>query len=846
MARSVKVDWNELEKLRNAANLTQEELAAELGMVPSTLKRIKADKPIDKRKAEDIDSWVKEKFPGHGPLAVGLPPPPEFTRYFADIRAECGFIEVRGIVDDGRAIPPIPIADIYIPLTTTGAQNADDSNPPGSIDPRLLLLIGDPGSGKSTHLRWSAWKLTLEGATRFPILIRISELERHILNNARTEGAPPAMTAGWLRHFLAARSNERGWGLTDGDFHRKLQESATVFLDGLDEALDSQTRAKMARLLLDATRVYKNAHFKVTTRPAAPEFKVLADDPDFRTDKILNLDPKARDSFLRQWSGCLIRDDAHRAARHATDLTGAVNARPPIRRMASNPLMLTVIAVIFWNEKKLPEQRADLFESILKWLAKAREKPGRLPAEDCLRIVGILALAMQCHKGGRLKEISLDEAAEILKDEFHHDEHGHPTPPARRLLAALDFLEKEMLDSGIVVKRGHTLSFWHLTFQEYLAARTCRGLDRVDLIELLFEPEPERFYLPEWREVVLLLGSVLIRDGHPKLNAVFSEALKGAEFVTGDPSLAAKARAAGLLGAMLQDLRPSRFYPQDLRYPAFFEDALGIFDQNRAAGIELKIRVEAAEALGQAGDPRLYEDNWIHIAGGTFLMGAQKTRKAKPAYDPEAYDDEGTVREVTVEPFQIGRYPVTVQEFTEFVEDGNGYRKVTGENEPQQPYDWDDQLQYPNRPVVNVNWFAADGWCKWMTAKKGRTHRLPTEAEWEFAARGTEGRKYPWGNLSPDTSRANYNNDNEASIGGPTPVGLYPKGATPEGIDDMAGNVREWTADWYDDKHKERVVRGGCWIYDSAYLRAAFRDRIGPERRVDSAGFRCVREASAV
>jgi serine/threonine-protein kinase len=115
---------------------------------------------------------------------------------------------------------------------------------------------------------------------------------------------------------------------------------------------------------------------------------------------------------------------------------------------------------------------------------------------------------------------------------------------------------------------------------------------------------------------------------------------------------------------------------------------------------------------------------------------------------------------------------------------------------------------------------------------------LPTDEEWERAARGAEGREYPWGNEEPDPNRANYD---EGKVGAPTPVGLYPKGATPEGIMDMAGNVWEWTADWYED-NVYRSVRWGSWIYLSKYLRAAYRDRVRRDFRNDNIGFRCVRE----
>ena len=137
--------------------------------------------------------------------------------------------------------------------------------------------------------------------------------------------------------------------------------------------------------------------------------------------------------------------------------------------------------------------------------------------------------------------------------------------------------------------------------------------------------------------------------------------------------------------------------------------------------------------------------------------------------------------------------------------------------------------------MVNVSWEDAEGYCKWAGV------RLPTEAQWERAARGQEGRAYPWGKDEPDKERANYS---ETGIGAATPVGLFPKGATPDGIHDLAGNVWEWVADWYGEypkgrqrnptgpkKGEDRVLRGGAWGRNATLLRAAFRDRVVPEYR---------------
>src|SRR5207302_4432041 len=130
----------------------------------------------------------------------------------------------------------------------------------------------------------------------------------------------------------------------------------------------------------------------------------------------------------------------------------ALRARIEIRRMARNPVMLTALAVVHWNEKRLPEQRADLYDSILTWLARSRQlRPGRERVERCLAVLGHLALAMQDQSQGRLTQVSLGQAAEMIKAQFRE------IAPQERFAHAQDFLSEEEADSGIVVSRGAEL-----------------------------------------------------------------------------------------------------------------------------------------------------------------------------------------------------------------------------------------------------------------------------------------------------------------------------------------------------------------------------------------------------
>ncbi len=219
----------------------------------------------------------------------------------------------------------------------------------------------------------------------------------------------------------------------------------------------------------------------------------------------------------------------------------------------------------------------------------------------------------------------------------------------------------------------------------------------------------------------------------------------------------------------------------------------------------------------------------VYVPAGEFLMGS-------PDDDPDAADDEKPQHTVYLDAFWIDRTEVTNAQYRQCVEWGACW----------EPRYWDDDsLHAPDEPVLWVSWNDAESYAQWVGG------RLPTEAEWEKAARGTDGRSYPWGNSPPACSKANY----AGCAGSPLPVGSHPEGASPYGALEMAGNAREWVADWYDedyygrsvfrnpngpDSGTFRVLRGGSYLHDQSVGRCAYRDGGYPISRNGIAGFRVV------
>ncbi len=243
--------------------------------------------------------------------------------------------------------------------------------------------------------------------------------------------------------------------------------------------------------------------------------------------------------------------------------------------------------------------------------------------------------------------------------------------------------------------------------------------------------------------------------------------------------------------------------------------------------------------------------DWCWVPGGKFQMGGSD------------YDSEKPIHDAHVDGFWLARYPVTNAQYRLFMEAG-GYDKQklwTAEGwQARQKEKWTEPRYWGNakwnggqQPVVGVRWYEAVAFCAWAADTTGEKVRLPTEAEWEKGARGTDGRPFPWGKAEPDAKLCNFN----GNIGQTTSVGQYsPQGDSPYGGADMSGNVREWCHSKYaaypyqagDGRNDEngtdvRVVRGGSWNVDRSILRCATRYRLTPLYRSLYVGFRCASTA---
>jgi formylglycine-generating enzyme required for sulfatase activity len=257
---------------------------------------------------------------------------------------------------------------------------------------------------------------------------------------------------------------------------------------------------------------------------------------------------------------------------------------------------------------------------------------------------------------------------------------------------------------------------------------------------------------------------------------------------------------------------------------------IGVFADADIAQAQLD-RLGKPKALDQTA---VADTPLVEIPAGEFAMGLDGM---------QALEDERPKHQIWLPAFLIDLHEVTVGQYASFLTATNHLA----------PWEWDkvNRSQHSNRPVIGVDWADADTYCQWQ----GK--RLPTEAEWEKSARGTDGRLYPWGNQSPTKDLANFALGARFSYSQVLmPVLSYEQGKSPYGLYQMAGNVWEWVQDWYGadyyetspehspqgpEQGKFKVLRGGSWSDLPKYLLTYGRFKLSPEARNSYTGFRCAK-----
>ncbi|MEI7869767.1 MAG: SUMF1/EgtB/PvdO family nonheme iron enzyme [Candidatus Methylumidiphilus sp.] len=690
-----------------------------------------------------------------------------------------------------------------------------------------------------------------------------------------------------LRAYLDDELDKAGLADCKRYLFSVLDVGPQVFFDGLDETPPEQRPLVLGCIQGFAT-AYPRCRLLVTCRVASyqrQEWRLP--DGDFPEFTLAEFSDGKIDLFINAWYGELARshDDPPETTRRSVAKLQEALHRKDLARLKRNPLLLTVIALVHTHKRELPDHRAQLYKEcveILLWEWEKR-KPGagepvlaRLMREAGLSRAHLLRvlreLAFKVHEEvGAETEHAADIGEAALVGAFALLRGPHTNSAAYKWAKeAVDALGER---SGLLVeRRPGVFAFPHRTFQEYLAGLQ---LTEGNFVSKAAELAGVGDY---WREVILLaVGHLVHNEAKDELPAFLADKLCPVTEPADDTGWRKIHLAADVLLEMgLANVE--RAVGGKSRVDRVRGRLVALLERGHLNPIE---RAAAGDTLGTLGDPRfdpglchlpcLYRGEaeplfgFVEIAPGPFWMGSEKG-------DKDARDNEfGNKNPLTIPyPYRIARYPVTVAQFGAFIEDGGyadaafwkndaAWRWLKSETRTG-PADWDGQRLHPNRPVSSVTWYESMAYCAWLETKlqamgrmpQGHVIRLPSEAEWEKAARWRSGEapsplRYPWGNGDWSPDRANIS---ESGISHPTPVGMYPEGATDSGLYDMAGNVFEWTVtgfgDYpYDSKRNGEqgnglVVRGGSWDYNSYRARCAFRDWGNPGYYWFIIGFRVV------
>jgi len=796
---------------------------------------------------------------------------------------------------------------------------------------RCLVLVGEAGSGKTTFLRFVALTLAQACRGKGP-----RWAERHLGWNPKPLLWPIYLPLGGFGHWMAQPQKETEIDTAhpqllldylrhhfrEHKFPEHFLETALeqghclLLLDGLDEVPGPTSRNFVAGVVTAFATKYERCRFIVTCRPEGYEGVPLG---LFHCENVARFTWDEIETFVRRW--CAVMEAQVRRAEDLTrDLLRRIEDTPAVRELAENPLRLTVIAIIHYGGRQLPERRAKLYERcaevLLTWDEARVDRGARDVIEHYPVVRGLSADARRqrleeiafrlqmAEPEGKLEE-TRDVIVEWILEGFRAGKGDEREQVARD--DAHQFLTWVVERSYLMRELDARLAFQPRAFQEYLAAR--RLARQKDYLRYVRDALPRDW----WKETLLLtVGHLSAFDP--------ARAREIVEFTLHQPDAADHPHHNLVLAARaLVDTEKGAVFPE---FRADVARRVADILEQRGSALTPTMRLEAGNALSVLGDPRDL-DAWCPVEGGPFLMGSTPEEVARwktfahERVDSEEYRVEGVpsdrlktiydawleaeegVHQVDLPPFAIAKYPVTNAQFRRFV-DAQGYnqdrlwtaagwrwRQGEGEGwgrspeQRDQPYYWHDpRYNGDNHPVVGVTWYEAVAYCNWLTEvlrEQGELGpadviRLPTEAEWEKAARGglldpsngerTEGMVWPWG----DEWDENKANTWEGGLKTTTPVGIYPDGAGPYGVLDMVGNVWEWCGtrwgwNWQrpdfgypyvrDDGREEleddpgrlslRVLRGGSWGVLQNVARCAYRYGYDAGLWHGSLGFRCAR-----
>lgn len=687
----------------------------------------------------------------------------------------------------------------------------------------LLMVIGESGFGKTTLLKHLSYINLVEETQSIPVFITMTQWAEKNLS---------------LIEYIFQSISKNGFQGSPKFIEKKLAIGKfLILLDGFDEELKKRKEIIEQIKTFANHQRYKKNKIIVTSKPI-PETIEFA---NFKQFKILELNSRQQRLFLES----KIDKENDFDFERCKELIAAIEEDCRIEYLSRNPLLLTFIYHIFKHNLKLPRRSVEIYELCIDLMINKNNKDKELQIEVLKNI------AYHCHFN-QVRELDVQSLLKIIEESISE-------------FIPISLL-KDFENSGIICKKTQTsYEFIHITFQEYLAAAYIKDKDRE---KILFEKLGDY-----WWEGVILFYAGIIDDA----NSLVKKLLKTNGEIASKCLLDVKILNHDVQSKVLKKLieisdgadkglfdKVFEFFShedintiliqglsfatdRELRYrlvkllaKGFKEEDAGelldamkqIFERD-TYGNTLYFAMQILEKIGSQEALKVINafkgsgksnvsTQMALIPACRFLMGSYKNEGAK---------SEHPLHEVQLDMFYMDKTPVTNDEYEKFDPKHERYFEDEGND----------------HPIVNVSWYEAYMYALWA----GK--RLPTEAEWEKVARGTDGRRYPWGNMF-DSKKCNTS---ESKIGKTTSVRKYDGiGESPYGCLDMVGNVLEWCEDWYDENYYKnapdknpigpekgifRILRGGSWVLDQNNARCACRFNAYSDYRGNSVGFRCAK-----
>jgi len=821
------------------------------GQDPSSGFTIQLPCPSAKIKKNDGDKSDQAPVKPSSPLRI----PPGYKTWIKKI---CGRMDIRRLRGKTNVIS-VKLPEVFITLQADPPKKETEKLPHGdmthlgkvhardiedlAIENQHLVIQGQAGSGKTTLIKHIAYSIVVQKRRKafdgfLPVLIFLRELG-DIQPDNKNQRADAAFFKRILAHYFDKKPGNRLNSDTILNYCRA--DKALFLLDGLDE-INANLRDWLAESVEDFLIDYPGCKIILSGRPHGVKGAVVDCFGDWQI-KINPLNQEQIENFVNRWF-CYIQEEAPGVCtKAANDMLAEMKAHPYINELNDTPLMLTAICLLFYDGNELPGQRAELYQKFIEYLLHRRfDHPARI-----FQFLMRLAHTIQMKQ---IFTIDRDPAVALLQATFESRQTKAAHPPEYWDT----FFDQAEEKCGLLkYSDNNQYSFWHKTFQEYLAAVALVDREQKSLADAILVHWDTDFH----KEMIqLYIGHLSAQKNTGMAHGILNQVL---EQTDRPPFKRWRLAAQALLTINKEWRNPGT----EAKTAAKLIEIM----QNRAT--PAPDRAEAGEILGWLSDQRDNFKRFIAVSPGLYPLSNGKKQ---------------------IDAFEIAKYPVTNSQFKEFV-DAQGYDKEScwseqglrwlKANQVQAPRYWyDRKWNCPNAPVVGICWYEADAFCRWLTKNDSDyQYFLPDENQWEAAAAGFDKRKYPWG---PEWQE-NYCNSDESGIKKTSAVGLFEEGDTPEGISDMAGNVWEWTSSDYHSEQrfsdfdydpvmqklwdayakssgeekdklagqlrkkleeKDRtlpVLRGGGWDFNRDYMRCAVRLRYYPDLSDIIVGFRCSR-----